>query len=574
MAKTFKTNQTLVNSGFNQLSGETLVLYGNTFIGSTGTFQYCTNQHNNYTAYSVADASYVTGQTSCIRHIGSNEQVIFRDISGITGATYLIYNKLLPSLVFGTNNCAQSIDSTIIGGRNNYILSGNTGSTIIGGRNNYILSGNTGSTIIGGNNIILSGITYPNTVIVPNLAIWETPQGSGNLLGWNNITKRVYLTTASGGTIINSCVDEIIFNNGTAIVGTANLKYCCAIDALQIGTNSCATGTTSVALAGGGAFGCCSVAFGGNTYGIESFALGGGTAACCDYSIAIGSGAIAQGLQSVAMNGGTTYGQASFAFGGATACGFESFAFGGASCAVCDGGIAFGNGNISCSQYAAAIAGSNNVLSSGNTNSVLLGGVGITIEANCLPNTVIVPNLAIITPPIGSGSMLCWNPSTCVIEQTTGSGGITGATNLGNGNGTIFTSISGNSIQLKSLSGGTNVNITCNANYIAISTTKNCINAYSAITTGITLTTGSSYVVLIGFSSAMSINLPANPLDGQTFKIKDMCGCAYSKNITICGNGNNIDGFVCALINTDYGSVELLYSSSPIAGWYSLAFIN
>lgn len=354
MANTFKTNQTLVNSGFNQLSGETLILYGNTFIGSTGTFQYCTNQHNKYTAYSIADASYVTGQTSCIRHIGSNKQLIFRDVSGITGATYLIYNKILPSLVFGINNCAQSIDSAIIGGRNNYILSGNTGSTIIGGSNNYIASGNTGSTIIGGNNIILTGITYNNTVIVPNLAIWNTPQGSGNLLGWNNITKRVYLTTSSGGT----------------------------------------------------------------------------------------------------------------------------------------------------------------------------------------------------------------------------GGGITGATNLGSGNGTIFTSVSGKNIQLKSLSGGTNINITCDANYIAINTTKNCISVYSAVTTSVTLTTGSSYVVLAGFSTAMSVMLPIIPLDGQSFKIKDICGCANHKNITICGNGNNIDGFACALINTDYGALELVYSSSPIAGWYSLGFVN
>ena len=48
---------------------------------------------------------------------------------------------------------------------------------------------------------------------------------------------------------------------------------------------------------------------------------------------------------------------------------------------------------------------------------------------------------------------------------------ITGATNLGSGNGSIFTTVSNNEIQLKTLSGGTNISITCNGNYIAINAT-------------------------------------------------------------------------------------------------------
>jgi hypothetical protein len=45
---------------------------------------------------------------------------------------------------------------------------------------------------------------------------------------------------------------------------------------------------------------------------------------------------------------------------------------------------------------------------------------------------------------------------------------VTGATNLGSGNGEIYTSVSDNKLQLKTLSGGTNVTITCDGNYIAI----------------------------------------------------------------------------------------------------------
>jgi len=45
---------------------------------------------------------------------------------------------------------------------------------------------------------------------------------------------------------------------------------------------------------------------------------------------------------------------------------------------------------------------------------------------------------------------------------------VSGATNLGTGNGTIYTGLNNNSIQLKTLSGGTNITLTCNGSYIAI----------------------------------------------------------------------------------------------------------
>jgi hypothetical protein len=179
----FKTLQTLANAGFTQLSGQTLSLSGTTIIGNSGRFKYATDQHSIYTARSIVDASYVTGQTAIIKNIGANQQIIFRDTGGITGATHFLYNKVLPSLSFGSNNCAHAIDSAVIGGRNNIIT-----------------SGNTGSTIFGGSDIVLSAATYCRTVVVPNLVIWETPQGSGTLLNWNSLTKKVYLANSSGGT--------------------------------------------------------------------------------------------------------------------------------------------------------------------------------------------------------------------------------------------------------------------------------------------------------------------------------------------------------------------------------------
>ena len=102
---------------------------------------------------------------------------------------------------------------------------------------------------------------------------------------------------------------------------------------------------------------------------------------------------------------------------------------------------------------------------------------------------------------------------------------------------------------------------------------KNNIYSNTCIATSTLLTTGSSYVILVNTGIAVAVCLPATPKEGEAFKIKDATGNALLNNITICGNGHNIDGSACGLVNTDWGALELMYSSDP-AGWYTLAFIN
>jgi len=73
--------------------------------------------------------------------------------------------------------------------------------------------------------------------------------------------------------------------------------------------------------------------------------------------------------------------------------------------------------------------------------------------------------------------------------------GITGATNLGSGNGTIFTSVSANKINLKTLSGGTNITLTCDGNYIGINSSASsvlsvCTISGNSAATGFTVNHG------------------------------------------------------------------------------------
>jgi len=99
----------------------------------------------------------------------------------------------------------------------------------------------------------------------------------------------------------------------------------------------------------------------------------------------------------------------------------------------------------------------------------------------------------------------------------------------------------------------------------------NNVYSYTAITSNVTLTTGSSYVIFVNPSAEFTVTLPATPINGQVFKIKDISGQALTYNVIIDGNGNNIDGGSSASINTDYGALELIYNGSD---WFSLAFIN
>jgi hypothetical protein len=103
---------------------------------------------------------------------------------------------------------------------------------------------------------------------------------------------------------------------------------------------------------------------------------------------------------------------------------------------------------------------------------------------------------------------------------------------------------------------------------------KNNIYAKTTVAISTTLTTGSTYVQLINPSSGTTITLPSTPIDGQVFKLKDISGNALTFNIVIdAGGGKQIDNAQCALINTDFGALEIMYNGAS-SKWYSLAFVN
>lgn len=78
-----------------------------------------------------------------------------------------------------------------------------------------------------------------------------------------------------------------------------------------------------------------------------------------------------------------------------------------------------------------------------------------------------------------------------------------------------------------------------------------------------TINVGSSdYFMGITSSIATQVNLPANPATGRTIDIKDISGQANANNITVSGNGKNIDGAATSVINIAYGSLTVKYNGT------------
>lgn len=69
------------------------------------------------------------------------------------------------------------------------------------------------------------------------------------------------------------------------------------------------------------------------------------------------------------------------------------------------------------------------------------------------------------------------------------------------------------------------------------------------------------YLLDVNVAAPSSVVLPVSPV-GTVFIVKDISGNASINNITVTGTGVLIDGAASALINTDYGSITLVYNGT------------
>ena len=116
---------------------------------------------------------------------------------------------------------------------------------------------------------------------------------------------------------------------------------------------------------------------------------------------------------------------------------------------------------------------------------------------------------------------------------------------------------------------------TLQTNYNNLSSTVSALqSSVSAITYTSTTSTAGNVVVAsteyyIGIANttpaATTVTLPAAPVDNERHVIKDVNGVAQTYNITVLGNGNNIDGASQYVMNTNYEALSLFFTNGAWA---------
>jgi len=82
------------------------------------------------------------------------------------------------------------------------------------------------------------------------------------------------------------------------------------------------------------------------------------------------------------------------------------------------------------------------------------------------------------------------------------------------------------------------------------------------VTGALTVVDGYDYLAITSLTAAFTITLPATPTLGDSYTIKDTTGNAASFNVTIDGNGNNIDGGATFLFSQPYAAAIFTFTGT------------
>ncbi len=80
-------------------------------------------------------------------------------------------------------------------------------------------------------------------------------------------------------------------------------------------------------------------------------------------------------------------------------------------------------------------------------------------------------------------------------------------------------------------------------------------------TTSLTVVDGYDVIIVGTLSAPITITLPSSPTAGDTYIIKDQGGTSATYNITVSGNGNNIDGAASYVISANYQSITVIFAN-------------
>jgi len=465
-----------------------------------------------------------------------------------------------------------------------------------------VTSGNT--TSIENNYDLFTGYTATTQPIISAALTGVTSAGTGTTLFSGTTGRSIVLNTivGSGATVVQKVGDEIQIYSSSG--GVSNLTgatngLCLSNTGTTVGLGGTLTGHTvisstaskySMILASNASF---------TNEVVGSVIIGGnGNRICTGATNGVVIGGSSNIVCTGGINGITLGGHFAFVDGvnSGVVAGNYSHAEGSTSVAI------GGEYITTCAACSVVMGGCNNVLETGNTSSVLLGGEGITVSADTLIEHAIVPNLAIWNTPSAADTadvLLAWDSGDKKVKCISqGSVGITSATNgvcvdgtnfvLGGGlTGVTEITLSGTTSLTFTDSRTTTSGITYGGDYennfqsrslvtkqfveSQITGSSNTVAVYNASGATYTATTTNDF---IGTSGGTTIYLPDIPKDGQRITVADIAGNALANSICICSSvpSQHIIGSASATINTEYGSITFIFNTECF--WSAAAYIN
>jgi hypothetical protein len=87
---------------------------------------------------------------------------------------------------------------------------------------------------------------------------------------------------------------------------------------------------------------------------------------------------------------------------------------------------------------------------------------------------------------------------------------------------------------------------------------RNIVNVIGATT----VQDGYDYLAITTLSAPFTVTLPANPTNGDEYVVKDTTGNAAISNVTVSGNGNNIDGSPTFLMSQPYSGATFTFTNN------------
>lgn len=148
--------------------------------------------------------------------------------------------------------------------------------------------------------------------------------------------------------------------------------------------------------------------------------------------------------------------------------------------------------------------------------------------------------------------------------------GLTAIENVGSGSGEIVSGISGNTGQFRTIVGSGDTTVSTVGDEVIIYSESNQNQLF--VTTGSNESISASTINATYVASGTTgYTLSSAPITNTKLTFIDGLGSALSNNIEIDGNGKVINGASNATINTDYGSITILYNG---INWNVISFVS